>query len=307
MAETQDNTWDEEWDVHRDIEMRDLLVAMLRLYENEISAEVGQWILNKFTPAEASALSLKESDGVEIVREVAMALSESAIVYWDQEVFIAAGHQGEESFKGATFDKSILGTLTKDQPHWWTTNGIFQVAPGFRRYFGLGDNWFMHGILLWLRETGDEWELNGFCLLGPHRLDNDPDGSDLLRLRALRIADSTGDVDHPLLLAHLAFLNLPFVSVAKHQFPRAERRRAEREQRQLPDVKVVLLRRPEQSESTHTQQGREWHHQWIVRGHWRRQWYPRAETHKPVYVSPYMKGDPAKPLLSRPTVYKVVR
>jgi hypothetical protein len=39
-----------------------------------------------------------------------------------------------------------------------------------------------------------------------------------------------------------------------------------------------------------------WGYQWIVSGHWRRQYYPASDAHKPVYIAPYVKGPADKPL-----------
>lgn len=42
---------------------------------------------------------------------------------------------------------------------------------------------------------------------------------------------------------------------------------------------------------------REYRHQWIVRGHWRQQWYPTREVHRPVWIVPHAKGPADAPLL----------
>jgi hypothetical protein len=39
-----------------------------------------------------------------------------------------------------------------------------------------------------------------------------------------------------------------------------------------------------------------WHYQWIVSGHWRRQYYPGSNAHKPLPIAPYVKGPADKPL-----------
>lgn len=42
---------------------------------------------------------------------------------------------------------------------------------------------------------------------------------------------------------------------------------------------------------------REWRHRWVVRGHWRNHWYPSLKDHRPVWISPYLKGPADAPLL----------
>ncbi len=37
-------------------------------------------------------------------------------------------------------------------------------------------------------------------------------------------------------------------------------------------------------------------HRWMVRGHWRRQWYPSLRVHKPVWISEHESGPDGKPL-----------
>jgi hypothetical protein len=71
-----------------------------------------------------------------------------------------------------------------------------------------------------------------------------------------------------------------------------------------PEVRVLTLRVPESgnhgpdSESSH-----EYYHQWIVRGHWRQQWYPSIEDHRPVWIAPHLKGPDGAPLLGGEKVY----
>jgi len=38
---------------------------------------------------------------------------------------------------------------------------------------------------------------------------------------------------------------------------------------------------------------------WVVSGHWRNQWYPKTKTHKPKWITPYVKGPEGAPLLTQ--------
>ena len=77
----------------------------------------------------------------------------------------------------------------------------------------------------------------------------------------------------------------------------------------VPVVNVVELRRkastPHDDSDSHDV---EWSCRWLVRGHWRRQWYPRQERHQMIWITPYVKGPEDKPLKQpRATVFAVVR
>lgn len=86
---------------------------------------------------------------------------------------------------------------------------------------------------------------------------------------------------------------------------RAARKRLSRGRGTLPAVRVVRL--VERSTPTASDESRpvDWSHRWMVRGHWRNQWYPKTRTHRPVYVLPYVKGPDDKPLVIRRTVVDV--
>lgn len=71
----------------------------------------------------------------------------------------------------------------------------------------------------------------------------------------------------------------------------------------VQSVRCIKLRsRSARSGSTESV-SREYHHQWIVRGHWRNQWYPSREGHKPKWIAPYIKGPEGAPVLGGDRVY----
>jgi hypothetical protein len=86
-------------------------------------------------------------------------------------------------------------------------------------------------------------------------------------------------------------------------YDRAMRRRAAREGRELPPVRVITLRRARREGASTGGSGREYHHQWLVGGHWRQQWYPKREVHRPVWIAPYVKGPAGAPILGSEKVY----
>lgn len=80
--------------------------------------------------------------------------------------------------------------------------------------------------------------------------------------------------------------------------PRPERRRTERAGLPARDVRIARLRRGVTGAAAGgAGGGREWRHRWIVRGHWRQQWYPSLGDHRPRWIHPYPKGPEGAPLL----------
>jgi len=68
-------------------------------------------------------------------------------------------------------------------------------------------------------------------------------------------------------------------------------------------VIVVELRKRSQSAPDPTGKHREYSHQFIVHGFWRRQWYPKLKTHRQKYIAAYVKGPKDKPLLVKDRVW----
>jgi len=89
---------------------------------------------------------------------------------------------------------------------------------------------------------------------------------------------------------------------------RAWRRRADAACRTAL-VRVVTLRRQHVARDGGDRTGEvEWSCRWIVRGHWRDQWYPRLACHQPVWIMEHEKGPedmPLKPPTAR--LFAVVR
>lgn len=113
-----------------------------------------------------------------------------------------------------------------------------------------------------------------------------------------------------LFAASMAFLQQPFLSSAARLAARPTRRRLARERwPHEPLVRVVELRRRAQPfRSPDTAEPVDWSCQWVVRGHWRQQWCPKAQAHQPRWILPYVKGPESKPLKPpRATVFAVVR
>jgi len=101
-------------------------------------------------------------------------------------------------------------------------------------------------------------------------------------------------------------MSQPLAVNAEARYDRASIRRLAREGKQPAPVRVISLRRPP-GESTGGSSERGHHHQWVVRGHWRQQWYPARQVHRPVWIAPHIKGPEGAPLLGGEKVYALRR
>jgi hypothetical protein len=85
--------------------------------------------------------------------------------------------------------------------------------------------------------------------------------------------------------------------------PRAAGRRIERLDPILdPTVRFIDLRRARTEPADHPGDDsgkgtREYQHRWIVRGHWRNQFYPSRNDNRPIWIDPHLAGPEDKPLL----------
>lgn len=87
--------------------------------------------------------------------------------------------------------------------------------------------------------------------------------------------------------------------------PRQDRRRLDKANVTNRAVTVIELRRREGGRGYNSDVN--WSHRFLVRGHWRRQWYPSDKTHRWVYILDYIKGDESLPLLVREHVTALLR
>lgn len=85
----------------------------------------------------------------------------------------------------------------------------------------------------------------------------------------------------------------------------ARKRLARRGVDNLQPVRVVSLRH-QHAEGTGDGQ-RDFRHRWVVKGHWRNQWYPSQTRHMPIWISPHVKGPDGAPLLGGEKVYAWTR
>lgn len=107
------------------------------------------------------------------------------------------------------------------------------------------------------------------------------------------------------------FLRSKILVERPEPLPRAFRRRATGSLEAVPEfVRSIALRAKEYHyrERQDDQEERDWACRWLVRGHWRQQWYPSLQRHQPIFVRPYVKGPEDKPIRMPATpVFAVVR
>lgn len=102
----------------------------------------------------------------------------------------------------------------------------------------------------------------------------------------------------PALRATWLLMQQSLATTRDAELPRAFRRRLQRAGHEPRPVRLIELRRPKRTvDSSESAGTRDYHHQWIVRGHWRQQWYPAREVHRPVWIAPHIKGPEDAPLL----------
>lgn len=98
------------------------------------------------------------------------------------------------------------------------------------------------------------------------------------------------------------------VSHVAHASRNVYKRTLIRTGKEPPELRIVKLRATEsriyeRSES----EGREWSMRWIVRGHWRNQWYPTKKANSQIWIAPYIKGPAGKPVIGSRKIFEVSR
>lgn len=112
----------------------------------------------------------------------------------------------------------------------------------------------------------------------------------------------TADRFVAVLLTAWILMRQPLAEASIVEVDRAARKRLRRQGREPAPVRVIELRRPKSS-GEHGDGENSYQHQWIVRGHWRNHWHPKREVHRPVWISPHVKGPEGAPMIGGEKVY----
>jgi hypothetical protein len=112
-----------------------------------------------------------------------------------------------------------------------------------------------------------------------------------------------------LLVAFGLFIQQKLLAATPQQAERHTRKRlAKLGWEAEPIVRVIHLRRRQTQQGAVPRTAQDWSCRWVVRGHWRQQFYPSRQTNHPLWITPYVKGPDEKPLKpTRATVFAVVR
>ncbi|MFF4338118.1 hypothetical protein [[Kitasatospora] papulosa] len=122
------------------------------------------------------------------------------------------------------------------------------------------------------------------------------------------VPEEDGGGQGPLLAALRSMwllMHQPLTEVVTVEPERSAATRLRKAGREPAAVRVIELRRPKNAGGASGDSNREYHHQWIVRGHWRQQWYPARQVHRPVWIAPHVKGPDGAPMIGGEKVYSL--
>lgn len=142
---------------------------------------------------------------------------------------------------------------------------------------------------------------------------NLPMGEDMVFSGAPRPSDPAepdpeARIESCLIYSMFALLQQRIMVSSQEAIPREVRRRNQKVGYETPPtVNVIRLRHIHMKREGSERHPRDWSCQWVVRGHWRQQWYPRLRCHKPAWIPSYLKGPDDKPLRKPEHIFAVVR
>lgn len=231
-------------------------------------------------------------------------LLNAEVIIWTVEMYNAAIRGADGAFNQKPMPQSVQSIITPQI--WYLADGVMGFDDTVRRFaVPVGSN--CAPMLMLPVEIKNEHGLYEHSVLGAFVF------CSLDRRYFIRPVYPMYQRDNAIgnqvvFIALCEFMNLTLTVKEPVRFARSDRRRIERQSISLLDINVIRLRRRESSERQAVSE-REYHHQWIVKGHWRRLHAPRKKDGAEVtYVSPYVKGPDGAPLLPpRETVYAVTR
>lgn len=292
------------------IEWRDYLTGLFEKQLPEL-IKLAKW------PGISDRLTLR---GIEFVGK---SIPRIQLLIWNEAMADAAIRGAKEAFAETVFDGNYLPA----KPQLWMNedprgNGLvgYVATAGeesYQEYLGFPKNSVVSGTVMipsfWTRNDAPErGELPGVF---PAYILMDRDDHQKLPIFRFVPPLIQGDTIQAYynFVANLAWISRPFIELELQSIHRSIRRRLQREPRNtlpLPEIRSVILRKKETKRSngdTNDQHPIDRDCSWIVRGHWRKQWYPSEKVNKPIYVKPHVKGDVTKPLKPRNEVVYMVK
>lgn len=243
-------------------------------------------------PRQLSAASLVDDSSI---RAIGTMLPAAPIIIWDADMYeLAIG--GFDSFVGL----QNSNVWHPDSPEFWYYN---QFSIDIRALGGaLGQSVedsheCRGGLFIPASHTRDGVAVFVLVML--------PEVRGRFYFRFMRMDVVTASVAQT--LAAYAFTQQKLAARERVALPRAARRRIDKAGKPQPEIRIIQLRQRAPSGSASGE--REYHHKWIVKGHWRRLHEPRKNDGAEVtFVHAYVKGPQDAPLIQpRESVYVVAR
>jgi len=112
-----------------------------------------------------------------------------------------------------------------------------------------------------------------------------------------------------LFFSFFAFIRQECVSIQTTQASRPIRRHAPKAYTAEPVIRIIQLRRRGPATNGGEPKKIDYGCRWLVRGHWRNQFYRSSHSHRLIFIPPYVKGPDDKPLKkpAKVSLFAVVR
>jgi hypothetical protein len=230
---------------------------------------------------------------------VAHILTNATPVLWNYDL-LKISISGAEAFIGTKFDPSVFNPPTQV----WIPDRDMVLKENEAEDLGLDPSrkWNQAGFLLMipegaipviLRETSGRIypQLAAFMVF--QALDAGFGGVKYL-LHILR--NNIVEKGIAEMIASAEFMRQPIVERVGHGLSRADRRRAEKLGRAAPSLFYQIKLRKREGAKTECGHEVQWTKRWVVRSHWRRQFFATRNEHRPILIHSYIKGPSDLPL-----------
>jgi hypothetical protein len=247
-------------------------------------------------------------------------IAEADLFYVEADMTELAKH-ASESFPDFTLTPEDLpsdyGVLYSPEPLWrFDRDAVHGVAwgplhPDLWEISGIGVVYLLHrddmivadGITdptqqAWIRQSLPQLHIRGGMSVWEY---GDPALEDLEDIKRRGLPTS------PAMIVKAAWVLMQQEGLARESEVELDRMSKKRLRRNGGDpeakVRLITLRRPTKPASERGMSERDYQHQWVVRGHWRQQWYPSRNVHRPIWITPHIKGPEGAPLLGGERVF----
>lgn len=221
----------------------------------------------------------------------------SRVVIWERDIFTLA-QRGMDRFIGLTSLPPEVGMKPLEQQFWFLDNFHLPVTKAECALLNLPAGSVCEALGLFV--------LPRFGIVSVEFIITPDTKIPRIRMHPMRFPLNKTSAAGAALLC---FLHTNIVGTEPVLLARATRRRMAKADEPRPDIRIIRLRRTKNDRATKSESDREWHHQWIVTGHWRRLHQPRKSDGALItFVRAYVKGPETAPLLQpRESVYVVAR